>query len=208
MSYLGLGPDEDYDDFEPEREPADAAPRQPQRVRPQGPPPGGQPVRRPVAPPQPDHGYDQAPEQQPNPAGDGGVVRMLPSPGGGPPPPGPQQAPAPPRAVPPRDERRPRSVVRPSPPAPVSLKPEKVTPNSFNEAQEIADVFKRRQPVIVNLEGADRDLSRRLIDFASGVCYGLGGTMERVGGQVFLLTPTDVEVSDDDKRRLTQRGGN
>ncbi|MCB1029022.1 MAG: cell division protein SepF, partial [Microthrixaceae bacterium] len=200
-----LGPDEDYDDFEPEREPVDAAPVATRRVRPQGPPPGGQPVRRPVAPPQPDYGYEGEPEPHAAPAGDGGVVRMLPGPGGGaqqsP------QSPPPPRAVPPREDRRPRSVVRPSPPAPVSSKPQKVTPDSFNEAQEIADVFKRRQPVIVNLEGADRDLSRRLIDFASGVCYGLGGTMERVGGQVFLLTPTDVEVSDDDKRRFTQRGG-
>ena len=200
MSYLGLGPDEDYDDFEPEREPVDSAPPRPQRVRPQGPPPGGQPVRRPVAPLQPEYGYE--PEPAPS---DGGVVRMLPGAGG--PPPGAQQMPPAPRPVPPRDERRPRSVVRPSPPAPVSSKPHKVNPDSFNEAQQIADVFKRRQPVIVNLEAADRDLSRRLIDFASGVCYGLGGTMERVGGQVYLLTPTDVEVSDDDKRRLTQRGG-
>jgi len=89
----------------------------------------------------------------------------------------------------------------------MNLKPQKVTPDSFNEAQQIADIFKRRQPVIINLKGADRDLSRRLIDFASGVCYGLGGSMERVGGQVYLLTPTDVEVSEDDRRRLTQRGG-
>ena len=61
MSYLGLGPDEDYDDFEPEREPVDSAPPRPQRVRPQGPPPGGQPVRRPVAPLQPEYGYEPEP---------------------------------------------------------------------------------------------------------------------------------------------------
>ncbi|MEZ5380910.1 MAG: cell division protein SepF [Microthrixaceae bacterium] len=200
MSYLGLGPDEDYDDFEPEAAPPEAAPAR-QRVRPQGPPPGGQPVRRPAPPPQPEYGYD---EPEPMPAGEG-VVRMLPG-NGAPPPPGPGSTPGP-RPVPPREDRRPRSVVRPMPPSPASSKPQKVTPQSFNEAQEIADIFKGRQPVIINLEGANRDLSRRLIDFASGVCYGLGGSMERVGGQVYLLTPTDVEVSDDDKRRLTQRGG-
>ena len=58
----------------------------------------------------------------------------------------------------------------------------------------------------MNLQGADRDLSRRLIDFASGLCYGLGGQMERVGNQVYLLTPANVEVSADERRRLQERG--
>jgi cell division inhibitor SepF len=58
----------------------------------------------------------------------------------------------------------------------------------------------------MNLQGADRDLSRRLIDFASGLCYGLGGQMERVANQVYLLTPTNVEVSPEERRRLHERG--
>ena len=58
----------------------------------------------------------------------------------------------------------------------------------------------------MNLQGADRDLSRRLIDFASGVCYGLGGHMERVANQVYLLTPSNVEVSPEERRRLQERG--
>ena len=58
----------------------------------------------------------------------------------------------------------------------------------------------------MNLQGADRDLSRRLIDFASGLCYGLGGQMERVGNQVYLLTPANVEVSAEERRRLQERG--
>lgn len=93
------------------------------------------------------------------------------------------------------------SVVRPIPrEAPV--KPHSVTPISFNDAQQIADHFKHPQPVIINLEAADRDLRRRLIDFCSGLCYGLGGQMERVADHVYLLTPSNVEVSAEDRRRL------
>ena len=64
-------------------------------------------------------------------------------------------------------------------PAPTA-KPHIVTPRSFNEAQEIGDHYKEKLPVIINLQPAERDLSRRIIDFASGLCYGLAGRMERV----------------------------
>ncbi len=80
-------------------------------------------------------------------------------------------------------------------------KPHAVTPTSFNEAQAIGDRFKAGQPVIVNLQSVDRDLRRRLVDFASGLCYALGGKMDRVADQVYLLSPADVEVSADDTRR-------
>ncbi len=81
-----------------------------------------------------------------------------------------------------------------------------VAPDGFNDAQEIGDKLKVSQPVILNLQGVDRDLSRRLIDFASGLTYGLGGQMERVAEQVFLLTPSNVEVPAEEKRRLQERG--
>ncbi len=96
-----------------------------------------------------------------------------------------------------------RGVVRP---LPSSAKPHVVSPTGFNDVQQVADRFKRDQPVIINLQGVDRDLSRRLIDFASGLCYGLEGDMERVADQVFLLTPRGTEVSDDDRRRLREGG--
>ena len=63
-------------------------------------------------------------------------------------------------------------------------------------------MYSGNQPVIMNLQDADRELSRRLIDFASGLCYGLGGQMERLANQVYLLTPDGVEVSPEDRRRL------
>ena len=97
------------------------------------------------------------------------------------------------------------SVVRPFT-QPQAAKVHVVVPTGFNDAQEIGDKLKDTQPVIVNLQGIDRDLSRRLIDFSSGLTYGLGGSMERVAEQVFLLTPSNVEVSAEEKRRLQERG--
>jgi len=81
------------------------------------------------------------------------------------------------------------SVVRPIIPV-VSTKPQTVQPRSFQDAQEIADRLKAGVPVIVNLQTADRDLMRRIIDFSSGLTYGIGGEMERTADRVYLLTPT------------------
>ncbi len=84
-------------------------------------------------------------------------------------------------------------------------KPSTVAPVSFNDAQDVADKFMANQAVIVNLQNVERDLSRRIIDFASGLCYGLGGQMERVAKDVYLLTPTDVEVAEADRESLRGR---
>lgn len=70
-----------------------------------------------------------------------------------------------------------------------------VRPTNFNQAQEIGDCFREGVPVIVNLEDIDPGMSRRIIDFASGLCYALGGTMEKVGTGVFLLKPGGVSDS-------------
>jgi cell division inhibitor SepF len=81
-----------------------------------------------------------------------------------------------------------------------------VEPQGFNDAQEVGDRLKADQPVIINLQGLGRDLQRRLIDFSSGLTYAVGGTMSRVADQVFLLTPSNVEVSQEEKERLQARG--
>lgn len=96
-------------------------------------------------------------------------------------------------------------VVRPISPA-QSAKVHVVAPVKFADAQEIGDRVKSGQPAIVNLQTGDRELSRRMIDFCSGVTYALGGSMEKVADQVFLLTPSNVEVSAEEKRRLQERG--
>jgi cell division inhibitor SepF len=82
-----------------------------------------------------------------------------------------------------------------------------VVPRSFNDAQQIADKFKDTVPVILNLQTTDQELSKRLIDFASGLTYALNGGMQRVADKVFLLTPRNVEVSAEERARLLERGG-
>lgn len=107
---------------------------------------------------------------------------------------------------PPREPREDRpTIVRP-------IAPDKaprvhvVAPARFADAQEIGDRLKDDQPVIVNLQVVDRDLARRMIDFCSGLAYALSGSMEKVADQVFLLTPSDVEVSAEERQRLQERG--
>jgi cell division inhibitor SepF len=82
-----------------------------------------------------------------------------------------------------------------------------VVPRSFNDAQTIADRFKAYTPVILNLQGVDAELSKRLIDFASGLTYALDGGMQRIADKVFLLTPANVEVSAEQRAQLLERGG-
>jgi cell division inhibitor SepF len=92
-------------------------------------------------------------------------------------------------------------------PSPASVRVHLVVPRSFNDAQQIADKFKESIPVILNLQSSDQDLSKRLIDFASGLTYALDGGMQRVADKVFLLTPRNVEVSAEERARLLERGG-
>ncbi len=81
-----------------------------------------------------------------------------------------------------------------------------VVPKSFNDAQDVADKFKDSIPVIINLQSSDPDLSKRLIDFASGLTYALDGGMQRIADKVFLLTPHNVEVSAEERAALIEKG--
>ena len=91
-------------------------------------------------------------------------------------------------------------------PAVPGSKPQLVAPRSFNDAQEVADRFRGGAPVILNLQETDAELGRRLIDFCSGLCYGLRGQMQRVGDRVFLVIPADVQLSADDHRLMRESG--
>ena len=191
MVWLGLAPDDEYDDY-PYDTPGRPGPAQPR------PGPGyGAPERRPVGQvsqrpqrPAPDHDDDPYADQR----GGGrpsGMVRQLPAQGA--------------LANDPRSSRAEETpTVRPM--RPTAARPSVLEPTSFDDAKDIADRFKAEQPVVMDLSGLDRELSRRLIDFASGICYALGGHMERVRPGAYLLTPAKVEVSEDDRRRLRSSG--
>lgn len=181
LIYLGLGPDEEYDAFDefapnPTVEAPAAAPARPTMRAVSDAAPVQSSTVRPIVP------------SRPEPSGSVRVVSA--------------------------GEAQPDAEPEPAAPAPVQTEapqavrivesrtasPHALSPTTFNEAQGIGDRFKSGQPVIVNLQGADRDLRRRLVDFASGLCYALGGKMDRVADQVYLLTPADVEVSAADRR--------
>jgi cell division inhibitor SepF len=98
------------------------------------------------------------------------------------------------------------STLQPVASAPSTARVHVVAPSRFGDAKEIADRLKDNRPVIVNLQMAERDLQRRMIDFCSGVTYALSGEMEKVADQVFLLAPTNVKVSDEERLRLAERG--
>ncbi len=86
--------------------------------------------------------------------------------------------------------------------APASPSVHVCEPKSFNDAQEIGERLKLGRPVIMNLGGLPRELQRRLIDFGSGLAFAIDGSMSRVDEHVFLLAPSNVDVSAEEKERM------
>ena len=168
MDWLGLGPDDAYDDYDTAQEPE--RPSKSPRHQRDEPAPRGQ------------RGYQGDYESD-------GTVRTMPA---RPELPDPRRRShrSPSRARHRRLQRAASARSTLQRQAPVnSADPYTVRPRRFDSAQEVADKFKEGQPVIMNLEASDREVSRRLIDFASGLCYGLNGTMEKVATGVYLLKP-------------------
>jgi cell division inhibitor SepF len=79
-------------------------------------------------------------------------------------------------------------------------------PKRFNEAREIGERFRQGIPVIMNLQAAEDGLARRLVDFASGLVFGLDGKIEIVAQRVYLLTPANLEVSAEEREQLVEGG--
>lgn len=177
MDYLGLGPDDAYDDYDDYDE-AETSSRQGRgtrdvEARPSGPSSGSQRGREPEAEPTvrtvsarpsfPSRDFDASPSRRAsNGRSDDSGVQVRPT-------------------------QTPQANLRSVPG--VSMEPHTVRPRRFDQAQEVADKFKDGQPVIMNLEGTEREIARRLIDFASGICYALDGSMEKVATGVYLLKP-------------------
>jgi cell division inhibitor SepF len=103
--------------------------------------------------------------------------------------------------------RRPTTTLRPVAPARNGdVRVHLVIPKSFNDAQQVADKFKQAIPVVLNLQGTDTELAKRLIDFASGLTYALDGGMQRIASKVFMLTPRNVQISAEEKAELIEKG--
>ncbi|MGC8480873.1 MAG: cell division protein SepF [Acidimicrobiales bacterium] len=102
-------------------------------------------------------------------------------------------------------EREPRTnpVIRPI--RPEGPKVHLAIPTKFSDVKEIADHMKGGRPVIVNIEGLDKEVYRRIIDFCSGLTYALGGKVKKVAEQVYLLTPSKVELADEEMERISER---
>ncbi len=179
MAYLGLV-DDDYDDFDDFE------------TRPSSSPPVGRAGQRPIG------GIDDLDE--PTTAIPSPRIRTLTQDESG----GSAVAAAPPRMAP--RSTGGTSSVRPISQESSAARVHIVAPARFADAQEIANRLMNNQPVIVNMQTAERDLQRRMIDFCSGVTYALSGGMERVADEVFLLTPSNVKVSDEERQRLADRG--
>jgi cell division inhibitor SepF len=176
MDYLGLGPDDAYDDYDDveDLEPAPRPRRAPQdpepRSRSQGEPDNEGVVRTvPARPTFPSRDFDASQARRPQSGGDDSGVQ-------------------------PRPSRSSSGGLRSVSVAPSSSEPYTVRPRRFDQAQEVADKFKEGQPVIMNLEATEREVARRLIDFASGICYALDGSMEKVATGVYLLKPPPVRA--------------
>ena len=155
MVYLGLADDEEYADYSEYEE----------HHEPRG-NPGGQGHAN----------YAPAPSSYSSygPPDTGGTVRML----------GPREDNTY-KSPPPEPPYPQSSAVRTIPPPPPSQHLHVVTPSDFTSgAKEIGDRFKVPAPVIINLSSADREVARRLLDFASGLTYGLSGRIERVGTEI------------------------
>ena len=171
MDYLGLGPDDAYDDYD-----ASVAVERPAARNTRG----GGPVRRPqsrqIADDYEDENeddYEEAPRARPTTV----------------------------RAQPQRDDS---SVqLRPSGSSTggtvrkltqTSAEPVAIRPTRYDQAKDIADLLRSGQPVAMNIGAADSEIARRLIDFASGMTYGIEGKMEKIAPGVFLLTPRGTRV--------------
>jgi cell division inhibitor SepF len=72
-------------------------------------------------------------------------------------------------------------------------------PRFYNEARTIGEHFREGNPVIINLSEMDESELKRIVDFASGLAFGLHGTIERITKKVFLISPSNVNVSNEDK---------
>ena len=79
-------------------------------------------------------------------------------------------------------------------------------PKDYSEARTIGERFRDGQPVIMDLVSMDNADAKRLVDFAAGLAFALRGSFDKVATKVFLLSPADVDVSAEERRRIAEAG--
>ncbi len=95
-----------------------------------------------------------------------------------------------------------RPAAAPRPAAPVKRRGRNVEinvnrPSNMEDCRDIADTLLAGSMVVLNLEGMDVEVAQRVVDFSSGACYSIGGTLQKVSSYIFILTPANVDVSGD-----------
>lgn len=80
-----------------------------------------------------------------------------------------------------------------------------VKPLSFEESTDICDALKNRRIVVINTSALENKIAQRLLDFVSGSCYALGGALQEIDKGVYLLSPSNVEVTNELKSELTSK---
>lgn len=114
-----------------------------------------------------------------------------------------QQQPAPVAHI--EERRKPAPVATPAAPTVESLaRIETVTPRTYNDARTLGEHYRAGVPVIMNLSEIDEEDAKRLVDFAAGLVFAVRGTINRVTPKVFLLSPENVVVSDEDRQRIVE----
>lgn len=81
-----------------------------------------------------------------------------------------------------------------------------IKPECYEDAQEICDQIKTKKPVVVNLEKVEFPIAQRIMDFLSGTCYSLEGSIQRVANNIFIIAPENVDISGDFKEELKTKG--
>lgn len=81
-----------------------------------------------------------------------------------------------------------------------------IKPSCYEDAQEICDQVKTKRPVVVNLEKVEYPVAQRIMDFLSGTCYSLEGSIQRVANNIFIIAPENVDISGDFKEELKTKG--
>ncbi|HOP99940.1 MAG TPA: cell division protein SepF [Acetivibrio clariflavus] len=80
-----------------------------------------------------------------------------------------------------------------------------VQPENFNDAQDICDHLKNKKPIVINLEGLEKDLAQRIIDFLSGSVYALDGSIQKVSNEIFIVAPHNVDIMGDLKGEMSNK---